>query len=485
MATLAGAQPYLRDGGGNVITVSRQSLGSTDTNEMFVDISGVTVTSGKVWAEAGVAYFGAAGRLSESVVGPMKVATTPAELAANPHGWGIVKTGVIRGAGPGTVESELTVTDSVVTGYQSGGILFDGARGTDGSPDNTVRTGIRYHGYVTGTVVTGTPNALYPQVGIQYTSGVTGFVRTSRITGNDFTPAPARSYGILLTDAGTDLPGGLTASGDVITGNGVAVSNANADDSEVRSGSPFAVSRSFLGKGGTPVVSGPDAAGDATVTLTHRLGSAPHGVPTTVGRVADSAPTAAVIDPGKGVVQVGATVHPLVGATDDFAVRSATLLVDGVPVGTTATAPYLFDWTPGTKLAGRHVTLSAIVVDSSGRRTFSEPVVVSVARPAPPAHAAPTIAVDKVTTDSRSGTAAVVVTVNTAGTVTLSGDEVVGVTRRVAQGTTLALTLEVAPGYRDTLAKKGTLPVTATVTFENAPGQEASRTVDVTLVKKR
>src|SRR4051794_10141082 len=37
-ATLAGTAPYLRDGGGNVITISRQSLGATDDNENFVDI---------------------------------------------------------------------------------------------------------------------------------------------------------------------------------------------------------------------------------------------------------------------------------------------------------------------------------------------------------------------------------------------------------------------------------------------------------------
>src|ERR1700754_4116620 len=41
--TLAGTAPYLRDGGGNVVTISRQSLGASDDNENFVDISGVTV----------------------------------------------------------------------------------------------------------------------------------------------------------------------------------------------------------------------------------------------------------------------------------------------------------------------------------------------------------------------------------------------------------------------------------------------------------
>lgn len=482
LTSLAGSTPYLRDGGGNVITVSRQSLGSTDTNEMFVDISGVTVTSGKVWAEAGVAYFGAAGRISDSVIGPLKTATTPDELAAHPHGWGVVKTGLVRGAGPGTVESELTVTDSVVTGYQSGGILFDGARGPDGSADNTVRTGIRNHGYVSGTVVTGTPNSLYPQVGVKYTSGVTGFVDGSRITGNLFRPDPSQAFGVLLADAGTDATGGLAASGDVITGNGVAVSNATADGTAVRSGAPFTVSRSYLGKG-TPVVSGADASGAASVVLSHRLGSAPRSVPTSVGHVADSAPTAAVIDPGKGaVLQAGATVHPLIGATDDFAVRSATLLVDGVPVGTSSTAPYGVDWTPGAKLGGKHVTLSAVVTDSSGRRTTSRPVVVSVAKPAPPA---PTLTVGKVTTDARSGTATVVVTVSTGGTVTLSGEKVAGDSTRVAKASTVALRVEAAPRYRQTLATKGTLPVTATVTLDAGKGRTVSRSVEVTLVKKR
>ena len=44
-ASLAGTAPYLRDGGGNVVTISRQSLGASDDNENFVDISGVTIES--------------------------------------------------------------------------------------------------------------------------------------------------------------------------------------------------------------------------------------------------------------------------------------------------------------------------------------------------------------------------------------------------------------------------------------------------------
>ncbi|MFC0504846.1 Ig-like domain-containing protein [Micromonospora costi] len=387
LGALAGDQPYLRDGGGNVITVSRQSLGSTDTNEMFVDISGVTVTSGNVWAEAGIAFFGAAGRIADSVIGPMKAAANAQELAEHPHGWGIVKTGVIQGAGAGTVESELTVTDSVVTGYQSGGILFDGARGRDGSPDNTVRAGIRNHGYVTDTVVKGTPNSVYPQAGVEYTSGVTGFVNNSRIIGNYYTPAPSQSYGILLADAGTDTAGALTASSNIISGNGFAVYNANADNSAVRDGAAFAVSDSYLGTGnpvpggpadpstGVEAISGPDSTGAATVTIAGLRSSPPRTVPTGVGRIVDSAPTAELIDPGRGTVfQVGSTVHPLVRGTDDFAVQSATLMVNGTPVATTTTAPYEFSWTPSAADAGKQVKLRALVVDSSGNTRRSSPV---------------------------------------------------------------------------------------------------------------
>ncbi|MDT4904707.1 MAG: large repetitive protein, partial [Pseudonocardiales bacterium] len=389
--TLAGVQPYLRDGGGNVITVSRQSLGSTDTTEMFVDISGVTVTSGNTYAEAGISFFGTSGRVSDSVVGPMRVATSASDLAENPHGWGIVRTGMLLGAGPGTVESELTVADSVVTGYQSGGILFDGGRGKDGSADNTVRTGIRLHGYVTGTVVRGKPNSLYPQTGVAYTNGVDGFVRNSRITGNYFRTDPSKSYGILLTDAGTDTSKGLTGSGDVVIGNGYAAYNANADKSAVRETAPFALAASYVGQS-TPIAGGPadpstgveavsglDSTHAATVTTTGRLSSAPVTVPTGVGAVQDDAPTASLIDPvATMAAKVGTSAAVLAAGSDDHAVQSVALLVDGTPVDTVTTAPYSFDWTPSAALAGQTATLQALVTDSSGQQTVSDPLTATV-----------------------------------------------------------------------------------------------------------
>ena len=88
-ATLAGTAPYLRDGGGNVVTVSRQSVGITDDNENFVDLSGVTIESGGIQAEAGIAFFNASGRVANSVIGPI----TP----AGPHGYGVVMTQLTAG----------------------------------------------------------------------------------------------------------------------------------------------------------------------------------------------------------------------------------------------------------------------------------------------------------------------------------------------------------------------------------------------------
>ncbi|PWD51623.1 alpha/beta hydrolase [Serinibacter arcticus] len=393
LTTLAGGTPYLRDGGGNVITISRQSLGSTDTNEMFVDISGVTVTSGNVFAEAGIAYFGAAGRVSESVVGPLRTATTPEELAANPHGWGIVKTGVIQGSGRGTVETELTVKDSQVLGYQSGGILVDGGWGTDAAATTNQRSGIRNHGYVSGTVVTGTLNASFPQTGVAFTGGSDGFVENSRITGNYFQSAPERSFGLLLKDAGN---GSLVARGSVFSGNGFSVYNANPDASGVREQAPFTVEGSFLGTGalvvGGPAVpasnreaiSGTDAAGAQTVLVRQRVTTPPAGVPTTAGSPVDAAPVASVVDPLDGVVvEAGDVVAPLVRASDDHAVASATLLVDGEPHATATISPYRFSWTAEESRKGTDVELRALVVDSAGQETLSDPITVTVAADEP------------------------------------------------------------------------------------------------------
>lgn len=490
--SLAGLVPYLRDGGGNVVTVSRQSLGSTDTNEIFVDISGVTITSGDTYAEAGVAYFGANGRISDSVVGPMTVATDEDELAAQPHGWGIVKTGMILGEGDGTVENELTVDGTLVKGYQSGGILFDGGRGTDGDADNTVRTGIEIHGYVTDTVVKGKPNRLYPQTGVQYTNGVDGFVEGSRITGNYFRPDPTQSYGILLTDAGTE-DGGLTAADSNVTGNGWVAYNANADLSAVRESAPFVMTDVFVGQGapveggpadpanGVEAVSGPDTSSASTVSFVSRDSTPVAGVPTSYGTTVDAAPSGSVVDPAAGAeVTVGETVAPLVKASDDVAVASVTLLADGVEVGTTSTSPYYVDWTPSAGLAGSSVALTAVVTDSAGHTTTTAPLSVGVVEETVEA----AMRLGAVVRNVKAGNAGLVVQVNTAGTFVLSGGRVVNATRTVGSATTTRLPVRANAKYRKVLNRKGRVTVQVRVTFRATTGEVLSETKKVVLVKK-
>ncbi|WP_244929566.1 Ig-like domain-containing protein [Nocardioides sp. W7] len=493
--SLAGLKPYLRDGGGNVITVSRQSLGSTDTNELFVDISGVTVTAGDTWAEAGIAYFGAAGRVSQSVVGPMKAATTADELAEHPHGWGIVKTGVVEGAGTGTVETELTVADSVVTGYQSGGILIDGAKGVDGGPKNVVRTGVEQHGYVSGTVVKGRANSLYPQTGVTFTSGADGFVKSSRITGNYFRPDPTKSYGILLTDARTEGAVPLTASGNVLTGNGWAAYNANADNTAVRTDAPFVVSSSYFGPA-APVTGGPadpDAnteaiSGSGSITVASRATNAPVGIPTSYGVVADAAPTAALVDPFAGSeVAVGATVRPLARASDDFAVRKATLLVDGEPVADADTAPYLFRWTPSKAYAGRSVSLTTVVTDSSGTQTTSAPLKISVAKEpvvVTPAPTKPTVAVSIAKRDTRKGVVVLNVKVSDAGTIRLAGGRIAAIRVKASGPGTVKVRVAAKGAYRKLLVRKGRISAPVRVTFTTEGGTAVTKRT-VTIVRKR
>jgi hypothetical protein len=437
LGDLAGTEPYLRDGGGNVITVSRQSLGSTDTNEMFVDISGVTVTSGDVWAEAGIAYFGAAGRVTDSVVGPLKTASDEAGLAAHPHGWGIIKTGIIQGTGTGTVESELSVSGTLVRGFQSGGILFDGARGKDGAADNTVRTGIRYHGYVTDSVIAGTGTS----TGIAYTSGVDGHVGASRITGG--------SRGLLLSDAGA-----VTVAGNVLTG-----SSAYA---VLNTGAPATVAKNYI----RGPVSG--------VTVLKPLSSAPRSVPTRAGEVTDKRPSATIASPGrKTSITAGEGLDVLVRASDDYGVKSVSLYADGIKVGTSRVSPYRFTFTPSSSLStARHgVSLTAVAVDSSGSIRISDGVSVTVVP-------APTLKVS-------ASAGEVKATVNSAGTVTVRGDKVVTVSRKSGKAGTVALPLTLTAAYQDLLNRHGKVDVIVTVTFENAAGEVSSQPIKVTISRKR
>jgi len=388
LTTLYGTEPYLRDGGGNVITVSRQSLGSTEYDEEYVDISGVTIESANTYAEAGVAFFNASGRIANSVVGPLKRVTKAEELTAKPWGYGVIATNWQVGSGSGTAERQVTIVNSKVTGYQSGGIRFDDAKGTDASATATEPQGIKEVGFVKNTLVEGSgASTTIPQTGIQYHAGATGSVTGSKIANNRYTTEPRKSVGILLTGAGS-----TTISGSTIVGNGYGLFNADLKNEAVREAAPVTASENYWGTNGTPIVgptvigppdeegiSGNDLAANASVLFAPVLGAAPAAP--VLGTQSDAAPVGAIVNPGGGeTVEAGVAMEPVVLAEDDYGVKSVSLKVDGAPLGTRSEAPYGFNWTPPASAIGSTVTLEATITDSGGQTITTSDVTVEIVK---------------------------------------------------------------------------------------------------------
>lgn len=399
--TLAGTAPFLRDGGGNVISVVRQSNGSSDGNENFTSISGVTVTSPDVYAEAGVAFFNTAGEIKNSQIGPFYLPNTveSADPLVKPYGYGVIQTNSLVGASEATIRRDVTVQDSFVTGYQTGGIRFDAARGPDGDPLNLERSGILTYGFVKNTWVKGRfVGASHNQTGIQYHAGARGAVTGSTITDNRFSTNAAglrANVGILLTDAGTgddpSNPGtpALKLEGNTYQRNGNAIFNANADNTAIRIGSPVPSVGDWFNCATGPIttaasanpcgaISGNDAdvVPAPSVTVTGFLTTAPLELVVPV-KPADAVPTAAIVDPPDATaVPWGTTIEPVVRAKDDVGVKSVSLTAGGVPVATKAAGPYEFTWSPTKAQAGQTIALVATVTDSAGQTATSSVNVV-------------------------------------------------------------------------------------------------------------
>ena len=372
--TLAGSEAFLRDGGGNVVTVSRQSMGSTEYDEEFVDISGVTIEAPKASVEAGVAFFNASGRIADSVIGPI--------TKAGSNGWGVVETNSLQGAGSGAPERQVTITDSRIFGYGAGGVLFDGGRGKD-TETATINAfaGLKQVGYVKGTTIEGSGGtSTIAQDGIVYNAGAGGSVTGSSITGNQSTSG--KSVGILLSKAAGE-GAGVKVSGSYIGANkGYGLWNGDAGLTTA-STSAVDASGNYWGTGGTPaeaetVLGPPDVegvSGSGSVTFIPVAGSKPvvAAVPTPLP---DAVPVGAIVDPlGGEAVEAGETVEPVVFAEDDYGVKSVTLTANGAPVGTIASAPYVFAWTPTRAEIGTSLHLEATIIDSSGQAITSDVTV--------------------------------------------------------------------------------------------------------------
>jgi hypothetical protein len=372
--SLAGTEANLRDGGGNVITVSRQSMGSTEYDEEYVDISGVTIESSVASAEAGVAFFNASGRISNSVIGPI--------TKAGSAGWGVVETNSMQGAGSGAPERQVTIVNSRVFGYGAGGVLFDDGRGKD-SETATINAsqGLKQIGYVKGTTIEGSGGtSAIAQDGVVYNAGAGGSVIGSSITGNASTTG--KSVGILLSKAAGE-GAGVKVSGSFIGANkGFGLWNGDAGLT-TPSTTTVNASGNYWGTNGTPaeaetVLGPPDVegvSGAGSVTFNPVAGTKPV-VAAVLSALPDAAPVGTIVDPvGGEAVESGETVEPVVFAEDDYGVKSVTLTANGVPVETLTTAPYAFAWTPSSDEIGSSVHLEATITDSSGQTMTSDVTV--------------------------------------------------------------------------------------------------------------
>jgi hypothetical protein len=372
--TLAGSEPFLRDGGGNVITVSRQSMGSTEYDEEFVDISGVTIEAPKASVEAGVAFFNASGRISNSVIGPI--------TKAGSAGWGVVETNSLQGAGSGTAERQVTIANSRIFGYGAGGVLFDGGRGKDTETATTaVSAGLKQVGYIAGTTIEGSGgSSTIAQSGVVYNAGASGSVTGSSVANNASTTG--KSVGILLSKAAGE-GAGVTVSGSYIGANkGYGLWNGDAGLT-TPSTSAVTATGDYWGTAGTPaeaetVLGPPDVegvSGSGSVAFAPVAGTKPV-LPAVPTALPDAAPVGEIVEPAGGeTVEAGVAVEPVVLAEDDYGVKSVALTANGAPVKTIATAPYAFAWKPAAASIGSSVVLKATITDSGGNVTTSEVTV--------------------------------------------------------------------------------------------------------------
>ena len=127
--------------------------------------------------------------------------------------------------------------------------------------------------------------------------------------------------------------------------------------------------------------------GATTVTLEARAhdfgGNEATSSPVVVDVLPDPPPSVSITAPASGASALeGTSVAVTVAASDNTAVFRVELLIDGVLAGTDATAPYSF--VVNLHLGHTELTLAARAVDSLGKTTTSDPVVITILPDPPP-----------------------------------------------------------------------------------------------------
>jgi hypothetical protein len=120
--------------------------------------------------------------------------------------------------------------------------------------------------------------------------------------------------------------------------------------------------------------------GPATISVTATayddFGPGNAAGPVVVAVVPDQPPVVGILTPADGAQFVqGATIDVLVGASDDTAVASVHLLINGTEVGSVSQVPYLFT-IPGPA-AGQSKRLQAVAFDTAGLLANSPEIAVS------------------------------------------------------------------------------------------------------------
>ncbi len=205
-----------------------------------------------------------------------------------------------------------------------------------------------------------------------------------------------------------------------------------------------------------------------------RASSVPGSVPSGVGAIADAAPVASVVDPdAASLIEVGDTLRPLVKASDDFAVKTVKLLVNGETVETLSEAPYRLSWEVPTEVEGTSLAVSAVVTDALGRVTTTAAVEL-------PVESLPSVELSDLVAPLGAATAEITATVNKAGTLELTGDDVEGTSVVADAAGEVVVPVALMADALAELNKTGTFSAAITVTFTDALGKVAAVEAQVT-----
>jgi len=179
------------------------------------------------------------------------------------------------------------------------------------------------------------------------------------------TEAPSAPTNLRATVSGDDVTLTWGAASDNVGVTGYVVKRNGADIATV-TGLTYLDVDVAAAVTHTYTVHAKDAAGNQSV--------ASNGVDVLI---ADTTPPTVSIDAPAGGTTVSGTVTVTMTATDNVAVSSVQLEVDGATVATLTTAPYNHAWDTTTVANGTH-TLTAVATDSAGNATTSAAVSVTV-----------------------------------------------------------------------------------------------------------